>query len=125
MTKKGERRKPSKRANKLAVHKRASRRKQRKNPTYNMAKDLRAAGRMAQDAALFSFAAAALNLFLAYGGKVGKFETVKIDCVCGGSCLCHSGLQIAGVPCPADCINAGTQLDGCHRCDCAQPAKVQ
>lgn len=39
-------------------------------------------------------------------------------CVCKGECLCHTGVQLAGVPCPADCPNYGKYLDGCHRCDC-------
>lgn len=41
------------------------------------------------------------------------------SCACHGECLCHSGVQIAAVPCPPDCPNAGTRFDGCHRCDCA------
>lgn len=43
-------------------------------------------------------------------------------CICDGKCLCHSGVQLAGIPCPADCPNQGKRFDGCHRCDCT-PAR--
>lgn len=47
-----------------------------------------------------------------------KPPTTSAKCVCGGECLCHTGVQIAAVPCPPGCPNIGTRLDGCHRCDC-------
>jgi hypothetical protein len=122
--KKGERRKNNKRRrNQLAplTRKRAGKRKRRKNPAFNIAPaDLRTTICNVRDASLFSFAAAALNLLTAYGG-IGKLEPFKTDCVCGGTCLCHTGLQLAGVPCPADCPNADKHFDGCHRCDCVSP----
>lgn len=50
-------------------------------------------------------------------------KIVEVECACGGTCACHTGLQIAGVPCPPDCPNYGDHLDGCHRCDCPAPSK--
>lgn len=133
--KKGDRRKSNKarnrsnkRTQKLAVKRRAHNRKRlRKNPGFGTpAADLKAATKFAQDAAFFSFAAAALNLLSAYGvGASGKLTPVKINCVCEGVCLCHTGLQLAGVPCPSDCPNFGNHFDGCHRCDCATKPQVQ
>jgi hypothetical protein len=41
-----------------------------------------------------------------------------LACVCGGACLCHTGVQIAAVSCPPGCPSIGTRFDGCHRCDC-------
>lgn len=43
---------------------------------------------------------------------------LEADCHCAGSCPCHTGVQITGVPCPPDCPNYGKRFDGCHRCDC-------
>jgi hypothetical protein len=47
-----------------------------------------------------------------------KRPTSSAGCICGGECLCHTGVQIAAVPCPPDCPSIGTRLDGCHRCGC-------
>lgn len=41
-----------------------------------------------------------------------------IKCKCGGKCLCHTGIQIAGVSCPVTCKNYGNRFDGCHKCQC-------
>jgi hypothetical protein len=53
--------------------------------------------------------------------KILNGQMAASDCVCKGDCLCHTGMQIAGVPCPPECPNAGKFLDGCHRCDCGEP----
>lgn len=50
----------------------------------------------------------------------GKPPASTKKCVCRGACLCHTGVQIAAVPCPPGCPNAGTRFDGCHRCDCSK-----
>ena len=69
-------------------------------------------------------------LFPGLGRKVfdslkpgSTLKLVEIECACGGTCFCHTGLQLAGVPCPPDCPNYGNHLDGCHRCDCGLPPK--
>jgi len=42
---------------------------------------------------------------------------------CGGRCLCHTGVQLAGIPCPVTCTNWGKRFDGCHLCDCGREAR--
>ena len=71
-------------------------------------------------------------LFPGLGRKVfdslkpgSTLKLVEIECACGGTCFCHTGLQLAGVPCPLDCPNYGNHLDGCHRCDCKPGAQTQ
>lgn len=64
------------------------------------------------------------SVLAALNRLAGMEGTERLDafknCACRGECLCHSGVQIAAVPCPSDCPNAGTRFDGCHRCDCGK-----
>lgn len=54
---------------------------------------------------------------------VGLKPDPDSKCACKGTCACHTGIQIAAVPCPPGCPNAGTRFDGCHRCDCSSSGK--
>lgn len=82
---------------------------------------------MLLDPAFCSFLSSALPVaFPGLGRKIlgpikpgSTLKLVEVECVCGGNCLCHTGMQIAGIPCPPDCKNSGNRFDGCHRCDCA------
>jgi len=60
-------------------------------------------------------------------GFIGSSRIKASECICKGECLCHTGLQIAGQPCPPDCKHYGDHFDGCHRCDpeCQPPEKIQ
>lgn len=53
-----------------------------------------------------------------HGFPTHSYQFEFRDCGCGGYCPCHTGVQIAAVPCPPDCPFIGDHFDGCHRCDC-------
>jgi len=99
---------------------RPRKRKSRKNPSALADADmLQLVGDMAMGAALM----AALRKIAS--GEITletEAETQAEACQCNGECPCHTGAQIAGVPCPPDCPNFGNHFDGCHRCDCSPMA---
>jgi hypothetical protein len=68
-----------------------------------------------------------MHLLLGIAHLASLRKSKQTDCACKGECLCHTGMQILGVPCPPDCKNFGNHFDGCHRCDaaCQPPEKVQ
>lgn len=107
-------------ARKPAEKKRKQRRGHRKNPAHGQALPPRV-----KENAMVTFLMGGLRGLISAGYvDMSKATLAKVDCVCEGECLCHTGLQIAGVPCPPDCPNHGKVLDGCHRCDCAQSANA-